>query len=191
MSAAPRIPFDMPCEGLRMTAEEFLALGETDQRLELVDGVVVVSPSPLQPHQRVARQVLFQLMKAAEAMRGLEVFYEIDVVLAERLVYRPDIVVFAPGRLTDKVGNIEVVPDLVVEVLSPDNRRKDLVTKRADYEKHGVGEYWIVEPSDVSVVQLFREGGRFVERPLAGDVLVCASIPGIRVDLAPVRRALQ
>ena len=173
-----------------MTAEEFLALGETDQRLELVDGVVVVSPSPIPLHQKIAGLIFGQLLRCAEELPGLEVYYETDVVLAHRLVYCPDIVVYAPGRLAGIPARLDIPPDLVVEVLSPANRRKDLVSKREDYEKHGVGEYWIIEPSGVCAIVLTRQDARFVETTPVEDVLACAAIAGVRVDLGVVRRAI-
>ncbi len=180
----------MACAGLRMSAEEFLALGETEQRLELVDGVVVVSPSPIPLHQRVAGLLFAQLLQAAEQMPDMQVYYETDVVLARRLVYCPDIVAYSPGRLQSVPARLDLPPDLVVEVLSPENRKKDLVTKREDYEKHGVGEYWIVEPDGVAVTVLARQGAQFVEQSIVGDVIVCRSIPGVRVDLARARRGI-
>lgn len=191
MSALPQPSADLACEGLRMTADEFLALGETEQRLELIDGVVVVSPSPLPLHQKVARLILGQILKIADSGPGLDVYYETDVLLARRTVYCPDIVVYVPGRLAKVPARLDLPPDLAVEVLSPGNRKKDHITKREDYEKYGVGEYWIVEPADVSVVQLVREGDQLVERPSAGDTLVCAAVPSVQVDLSLVRRALR
>lgn len=189
MSAAPQLPLDSPCAGLRMTADEFLALGETDQRLELVDGVVVMSPSPVPLHQRIARLLMRQIEDTLPP--GAQLFHETDVVLAHRLVYCPDIVAYAPGKLRGIPARLDTPPDLAIEILSPENRRKDLVTKREDYEKHGVGEYWIIEPAGVAATILVRQGERFVERtlsPAEADAVVCQSIRGVRVDLGQVRR---
>ena len=171
-----------------MTTEEFLALGETEQRLELVDGVVVVLPRPIPLHQKVAQLIMAQIEQTLPG--GAELFHSTDVVLAHRLVYCPDIVVYAPGRLAGIPARLDIPPDLVVEVLSPANRRKDLVSKREDYEKHGVGEYWIIEPSGVSAIVLTRQDTRFVETTPVQDVLACAAIAGVRVDLGVVRRGL-
>jgi Uma2 family endonuclease len=171
-----------------MSAEEFLALGETEQRLELVDGVVVVSPSPMPLHQKIARLIMRQIEDTLPP--GAELFHETDVVLARRLVYCPDILAYAPGRLPVVPARLDVPPDLVVEVLSPANRRKDLISKREDYEKHGVGEYWIIEPNDVSAMVLTRQGASLIDRAPDLNEIVCGSIPGIRLDLAAVRKSL-
>src|SRR5262245_39787163 len=124
MSAAPKYPRDLGFAGLRMTTEEYLSLGETPERYELIDGVVVMSPSPTSKHQRAIRVLLTQFGNACEQMPGLEAFCEYDVALAPGLVYRPDIVVFAPGRFSDAQGHA-VIPDLAVEVFSPSSKAYD------------------------------------------------------------------
>src|ERR1043165_4562307 len=114
MSALPRQPDDAACAGLRMTAEEFLALGETDQRLELVDGVVVMSPSPVPLHQRIARLIMRQLEDTAPV--GAQLFHETDIVLAERLVYCPHIVGYGAGRVPGVPARMGVPPALGIEL---------------------------------------------------------------------------
>lgn len=172
-----------------MTAEEFLALGETPQRLELVDGVVVMSPSPLPLHQRIAFLIMQQIARTMPP--GSQLFHETDVVLAPRLVYCPDIVVYAPGKLHGIPARLDLAPDLVVEVLSPANRRMDRVTKRDDYERHGVGEYWIVEPDDLSLEAFRRAGSTFENRALTSGVVECRAVSGVRVDLDALRREIE
>lgn len=163
-----------------MTADEFLALGETDRRLELIDGVVVVSPSPIPLHQKIARV----LMRAVEdtLAPGSELFHETDVVLARRLVYCPDFVVYGPGRWRTVPQRLDIPPDLVVEVLSPHNRRKDLLTKRQDYEAYGVGEYWIIDTADMSALLLRRDGPGFTEFRVTNGEFKCAALPGVTVN---------
>lgn len=58
---------------------------------------------------------------------------------------------------------LRVVPDLMIEVLSPSHEKTDLVKKRAIYEKNDVREYWIVDPKERHVRVLLLEGGRFDE----------------------------
>lgn len=174
-----------------MNAQQFMSLGETGERLELVDGVVVLSPSPGFAHQRVARLVLQQLLSSAGAASGVEVLYKIDVVFAPGLVYCPDIVVYKPGKLNTTTDRLELPPDLVVELLSPTSRVKDLSTKRDDYEKYGVGEYWAVDPADASVRVFRRSGAEFIEEPAAVRAVECASVAGVRVDFTLVRAAIN
>lgn len=171
-----------------MSAEEFLSLGETDNTLELIHGIVVAQRSPLPLHQHVAFLLMRQISDRLPP--GARMFHETDVVLGPRLVYRPDVVAYAPGRLAGIPARLETPPDLVVEVLSPANRKIDLVTKRDDYERHGVGEYWIVEPTTGGVTVLRRRGASMTSEEAKGGSLESTAIPGVWVDLAKIREEI-
>ena len=190
MSAAPRFPSSIGYNGLRMTADEYLAIGETPERYELINGVVFMSPSPSFRHQRVLRHVLKQFETCADRLRGLEIAIDTDLALGEHTVYQPDIAVYAPGRLPTDAAKLEVAPDLAVEILSPSSRPLDLVTKRDDYEKFGVGEYWVIDPIPVTLRRWRREGDRLVETPVDALSVSCESVPGLALDLAKVRAAM-
>src|ERR1043165_9746023 len=99
MSAAPKYPRDVGYAGLKMTAEEFFALGETQEILELIDGVVVMSPSPTPRHQLPVVELLKQIFAWQSAHAAARVFPDTDVRLASGKVYRPDLVVYAQGRM--------------------------------------------------------------------------------------------
>ncbi|MEM6646400.1 MAG: Uma2 family endonuclease, partial [Bacteroidota bacterium] len=82
---------------------------------------------------------------------------------------------------------LEGAPDLVVEVLSPSNRRRDEVVKRALYEKYGVEEYWIVD-SEADTVRIYRlTDDGYVEAAAltatAGDVLTSPMLPSFALPL--------
>jgi Uma2 family endonuclease len=187
MSAAPKyqpkFPSDLGYAGLRMTADEFFGLGETTERYELIDGVVIMSPSPTPTHWKIVRL----LIRALEAWdQSAELFAEIDLRLGPNVVYRPDLSVYAPGRLKSVPRRLETAPDLVVEVLSPDSKAIDLITKRADYEAFGVGEYWVFDPKLGTVRAWKCEDGKFVENPQAGLLLQSSTLRGFAFDLNPV-----
>lgn len=175
--------------GMRMTNEQFLALGETPERYELINGVVVMSPSPTSKHQRAIRRLLAQLDDACDRMPGLEALSEYDISLGPGLILQPDVVVFAPGRFSDAAGH-SVVPDLAIEVISPSSRRHDLTIKLQSYDRFGVGEYWVIDPDDGSVQCWRRRAprGAFVSVPVEGDLLPSSAIPGLVIDLRPIRR---
>jgi Uma2 family endonuclease len=104
----------------------------------------------------------------------------LDVRLAADLVCRSDLVFLRHSRIKKPLRRIDVAPDIVVEVLSPDSASMDLQTKLADYERHGVGEYWVVSLDSHIGVRLFQlENGRFAER--RGD-LASAVLPGFVLD---------
>lgn len=195
MSAAPRHPGGSGYAGLRMTADEFLALGETRERYELIDGVVVMSPSASGPHSEIAVEIIYQLKSFAHQARTIRVFADIDTRFGPMLVYRPDVLVYLINRLAGGAKRRDLMPDLAVEILSPSNRSQDLVTRRHDYNHRGVGEYWIIDPEAPHASQfraLQRQGGgAFTETLATGDSLPSSAIAGFTLDLAPIRAIIE
>jgi Uma2 family endonuclease len=191
MSAVPRHPDGHA--GLRMTADEYLALGETQDRYELIDGVVVMSPSASDEHSEIAVSIAAQLSVFAHRTGSIRVFADIDTRFGPGIVYRPDVLVYLGTRLQGAVRRRDLAPDLVVEVLSPSNRGLDLVTKRRDYDRFGVGEYWIVDPEggQIRVLQRRADGEPFVESLVSGDTLASVSLSGFVLDLKPVRAIME
>jgi len=124
---------------------EFLALPESHDRLELIDGEIILGPSPTPVHQlivaRLCRLVGTWVDANPPAFLGLS---PLDVRLAPGRIVQPDLFVLL-GGLTSFEGPIDAVPELVIEVLSRD-RGYDRVTKRVLYAQAGVQEYWIVDP---------------------------------------------
>lgn len=198
MSAvAPKQP---ACEsgfaGLRLTAEEFFALPDDGNRYELIDGVLIMSPSPTPRHQLVAKLILRQLDDFVERQGLGLVLYETDVWLRERLgggevVYRPEIMFIAAVRLAEVRGRIQLAPDLVVEVISPESRGLDTRTKFADYERAGVREYWLIDPPNEEMRFYRLADGRFVEAPASESHYESAVVPGFRLELARIRAAFR
>jgi Uma2 family endonuclease len=169
-----------------MTADEYCAIGETAERTELIDGVVVMSPSPQPRHQQVVQRVFRQLDAYADAIGGM-VFLDTDVRLASSHVYRPDVVAYAAGKLISIPDRLTSPPDLAIEVLSAGTAAYDLITKRDDYERFGVGEYWVVDPRTAAVRCWKRQGSRLVEVVPEGDSVASASLPGFVMDMRPIR----
>lgn len=180
--------------GLRMTAEGFFSLPESDSWLELVDGVVVMSPSPTPLHQKVAFWLAAQLAAHLERHPVGEAFLELDVHLGcgpkgADIVYRPDLVFLRTERVAACRQRIVGPPDLVVEIVSETSRRFDRETKKVDYERCGVHEYWIIDP-ECGVITFFRAAsGRFAEVPSQADLFVSQAVPGFALDLSRLRKA--
>jgi Uma2 family endonuclease len=191
MSAVPRQPEGFA--GLRMSADEYLALGETHDRYELIDGVVVMSPSPTPSHSEVINEVVYQLKAFARGPNAPRVFTDTDLRVGPSVVYRPDLAAYLPARLPRSPAALSSPPDLVAEVLSPSNRALDLITKRRDYERFGVGEYWIFDPQTVQVRACQRPAADqpFVESLVTADALPSRIFPGFTLDLRPVRAIMR
>ena len=178
--------------GTRMSLDEFLALGETDERLELFDGVLYLMSTPTKDHQFLMRRIgiHFEAFLDEFDIPPYEVHHDITTILSAELqrAVEPDLVVILAGR--DDIGgvrHVEGVPDIVVEILSTD-RNHDLVFKRRIYAEAGVPEYWIFDPVNDTVLPLELRDGAYAERPAltAADTLSTPLLPGLSIPLADV-----
>jgi Uma2 family endonuclease len=138
------------------TRAEVLALPNDGNRYELVDGELLVSPTPRLTHQVVVRS-LYRLIDAYVLEHNLGEPFELpgDLSLGAGLVVQPDIFVIRelpelPSGTWADVG----VPILVVEVLSPSTARHDRIVKRRAYQRAGVATYWIVD-TDAQLVEVW------------------------------------
>lgn len=127
-----------------VSEEEYLRLPESVDRIELVDGEVIVSPSPSYWHQEMLGQMVMALRAWAARQLGPVVIGQspLDVRFGPGRILQPDAFVILDHAIArDDEGPIDRVPDLCVEVLSTD-RAYDRVTKRFLYAAAGVREYW-------------------------------------------------
>jgi Uma2 family endonuclease len=166
-----------------------------DERWELIRGVAYsMSPAPNTEHQRILMKLSAEFYLFLKG-KPCEVFpAPFDVRLLKDkgkvnddsidTVVQPDISVVCDASKIDKKGCIGA-PDLVVEILSESTAGKDQGEKLELYEKHGVSEYWVVDPwSKILVVHI--NANRVFERPTSytlGHVVEVKTIPGMRVDL--------
>lgn len=175
---------------VRLTYEDYRDLPDDGKRYELIDGDLNVTPAPATKHQVVVIQLVRSLGDwVLEQKLGVVFTAPFDVVLSTEDVVQPDLVYVAnENRARVKPDRLEGPPDLVVEVLSEHHRRRDEVIKLHLYERHDVGEYWIVDPDLETVKVLELTGGgyrRTAELSAeAGDVLSSARIPGFDVEVA-------
>ncbi len=169
--------------GLRMSAAEFLALPETDERYELVDGVILMSPSASWGHQRIVTEILTQLtVFLRDHPIGVAVM-DIDVKLRDDLVLRPNVVYLCADKAARVKRQVIEPPDLVVEVVSPGAARRDLNEKRSDYEAAGAAEYWVIDPQTGEFHFFTLSGGRYAPFASTGERLASKIIPGFEMNL--------
>jgi Uma2 family endonuclease len=161
--------------GGRFTRADLEAMPDDGRRHELVDGTLVVTPSPSHRHQRCSLRLAVLLHE--ECPGDLEVVAApFDIALAEDTIMQPDLLVARRKDFTDK--DLSGVPVLVIEILSASTRQVDLHLKRARYEAAGCPSYWIVDPEAPSIVVLELENGRYVERARAlGSEEIEVSLP--------------
>lgn len=126
-------------------------------RCEVIFNVLSMSPSPTSEHQLLLMDLsaqLFYFLKKDN--KGKIIPSPIDVYLNDKLsVVQPDILIILKDRehLIQKDG-VYGAPDVVIEILSPNNRLHDTQKKKSLYEKAGVKEYFIVDPENKDVVLL-------------------------------------
>jgi Uma2 family endonuclease len=158
-----------------LTRADLAAMPDDGHRYELIDGVLVVSPSPSMPHQSVLFELAVQLRNACPT--HLKVYVApLDVTFADDTVLQPDVLVVdrpVAGQLTLTQG-----PLLAVEILSPSTRHLDLAFKRARYEAAACPSYWVVDPDLPSIVCWeFRDGSYHEVAQATGEETVTVSQP--------------
>ena len=175
----------MPDVAKVWTREEVLALPEDGNRYELVDGELLVTPSPRPLHQ-IAVGVLNDRLRpyVREHRLGTVLSSPADLDLRAGQLLQPDIFVVRttdglPLRKWAQAG----IPLLVVEVLSPSTVRSDRITKRRRYQRSGVPAYWIVDV-DARLVEVW--AAQDTAPAIIDDFLLwqpSPSVPALSIDL--------
>ena len=179
---------EAPVRNKRWTVEDYFALDTDSERYELLEGELVLSPSPSFRHQYVANELNYVLQTWARRRRVGEVYMgPLDIVLSPEDVVQPDIVFYRSGRLAGVgKGPVRTLPDLAVECISPFRPAFDRVHKKALYERSGIPHYWIVDP-DAATLEAYRLGpaGYELADELSGDdVFEPELFPGLRFRLS-------
>lgn len=174
----------------RKTVEDYLRLPE-GTLAELIEGEILMSPSPKARHQRFVSNLHFAVRQFVEARRlGLVLDSPMDVHLPSGAVVQPDLIFVATANLSIVKDWIRGAPDLLIEVLSPESIDRDRFTKRELYAASGVKEYWIVD-GDASAVEVLRlAGDRYAPHGYfeAQDTITSPVLSGL---LLPVRQVLD
>ena len=174
-----------------LTYQDYLDAPGEDTRYELLKGELVVVASPNRYHQTAATKMCTRMDSIAEENDLGWVFVApFDVLLEDDIdglsVVQPDLIFVSKDRghiITD--ANIQGAPDLVVEILSPSSRRRDWRDKLELYERHGVREYWVIDPDNrMAWIMRLRDGRLDMRRAYRlGDVAESAVIEGFSVSL--------
>ncbi|MBI4334938.1 MAG: Uma2 family endonuclease [Chloroflexi bacterium] len=176
--------------GIKFTYEDYRSLPESEtKRYELLEGELVVAPSPNERHQSVSRNLeflLFQFVK--DNNLGTIYFASFDVHLGDN-VLQPHIMYISRDRLSIITRDeIHGPPDLVIETLSPATAARDRNIKRTVYARRGVRELWIVDPEGeaIEVAKLGKAGLETTGIYKKGETLRSHVLPGFRPDLREV-----
>ena len=188
----------------RVTAEEFFKYAPDDKKAELIDGVMIVSPPPLDAHERVQGFLYTLLRMFVEIFDLGEVRgSRTAVMLTEGHIFEPDILFIARDRLDIiEERGMKGAPDLVIEILSASTAERDRGVKFHTYERAGVRELWLIDPYGPAGTEFYQRQGDIFKpvMPDAAGVVQALALPGFKLNtnwlwpaekFIPVRQALQ
>ena len=146
----------------KISYEAYMELIESsDQRYELIDGEIYLMASPGFKHQVVVNEISWHFHNYFKDKACRSLTAPLDVRLfgyatkfeEDPNVVQPDVVVICDEDKVNENNRYEGIPTLVVEVLSPSTKGKDMAAKLNLYMKSGVSEYWIVDIDTKSIIQ--------------------------------------
>lgn len=168
-----------------------------EERLELIKGKIFrMSPAPNRIHQKISWGIAGELHDYLKGKPCEAYSAPFDVRLPQRskqdkdivTVVQPDICVICDASKLDDKGCIGA-PDIIIEILSPSNSKKELANKYDVYEEAGVKEYWLFANEIKACFQyiLNKEGRYFAGKPLTiGDTVTTPILPGFSLNLEEV-----
>jgi Uma2 family endonuclease len=177
----------------RYTYADYLSW-QLKERVELIKGRIFrMSPAPSVRHQQIVGNLFF-VFKAFLKNTPCQVFvspFDVRLIQADKnTVVQPDICVICDKEKLDEQG-CNGAPDLIIEILSPGNSRKERKEKFELYEENGVKEYWLVETNEESIiVYTLNENGQYIgSKPYVPEEVISSSVlPGLEV---PVKEAFE
>lgn len=158
MDAAPSYDMLPPLPGSKKqgeyTLEDYLAL-PSDERWELIDGCLIRMESPGTEHQLISGGLQYAFSTCIREHDApcvvLAAPMDVQLDMDDRTVVEPDLIILCDRK---KLGRKRIfgAPDLLVEILSPATRSRDVLWKNSKYQKAGVREYWMVDPMEKKVI---------------------------------------
>ena len=174
---ASEIAHLFPAQG-EWSVDDYLSL-ETNHLVEYANGHVEVLPMPSPRHQRIVfflQRIIWEFISAARLGEVLSA--PLPIELWPKKFREPDIIFITAEKLAHQDQTHWREVDLVMEVVSPDNPQRDNKTKREEYARAGIPEYWIVDPQKqlITVLELqgkrYHEHGEFKSGQIATSVLL-------------------
>jgi len=176
---------------IKFTYKDYKSLPESEtKRYELIEGELIIVPSPNEYHQRISGRLEF-ILRAFVEDKNLGRVYDapFDVVFSKEDVVQPDILFISKARskiITEE--GIRGAPDLVIEILSPATSERDQTYKKTLYARHGVREYWIVDPEEktIEVMTLGKAGFESSGSYGKMDTMKSPVFPNLAINLSEV-----
>jgi len=179
-----------PTQG-KWTEEAYFSLPETNRIIELSEGRLIITPSPTDQHQKISFKLSLLTGNYVLSNNLGEARYSpLDVRLWPGTIRQPDIVYMSnthKDRISEKYWG---VPDLVMEILSESTEKQDRTEKFHEYEKAGVLEYWIVDPSEQNIEVFVLDQGTYklLGKWGAGEVAQSKVLAGFEVKVDEIMK---
>lgn len=170
---------------------------EMDEMVELIKGKVFkwAAAAPGMSHQQVSIRLgsAFLIFLKGKPCQVFQAPFDVRLPVKSKknhdidTVLQPDLCVICDESKLDEAGCVGA-PDLVVEILSPGNNRKELKLKYAVYEESGVKEYWVIHPIEQTLLIYTLTDGKYQSSGLfvSGDYVESSCIEGFRLNLEEI-----
>ena len=171
-------------------------LWKIKDRLEILKGKIFkMSPAPAISHQKISGNLYGEMYHYFKGKSCKLFAAPFDVVLKnknglEDSVVQPDLCVVCDPKKLENDKRCLGAPDLIIEILSPGNTKKEMRNKYELYEESGVMEYWVVRPVDKEITQFVLENGKYRALPpiIEGDMVSSAKFPELTVATEDIFR---
>jgi len=184
------VAYLFPRQG-QWSVDEYLAL-DTNRLIEFSHGILEVLTMPTQSHQFIVGYLYSLLLLFAKDM-GKVLMAPLHVQLWPGKIREPDVVFMLTAHDERREDRFWRGADLVIEVVSPDDRRRDFEVKRREYARANIPEYWIVDQQEAVIVVLTLENGRYLEhgRFQTGTTATSQLLAGFTVEVTAVFEAAK
>ena len=141
---------------------------DTNHLVEFSHGRIEVLPMPTDTHQGIIGSLLLIFGDATRRLGGKLLCAPMPLRIYPGRICEPDLLFLANAADPRRQNAYWTGADLVIEVVSPDDPARDLVTKRSEYAQAGIPEYWIVDPQTETITVLRLEEASYVEHGVFG-----------------------
>lgn len=161
------------------------------ERVELIKGYVVkMSPAPSATHQKISWNLSYSIAqylknKKCDAFTApIDVRLNLSSAKKNTTIVQPDLIIVCDSTKIEESGCLGA-PDLVVEIASPGNSKKELKTKFTLYEENKVREYWVINYVEQQLFQyqLTDDTFELVKLHFSDDTLQCCIFPNFKIKL--------
>lgn len=171
-------------QDIHLTYEDYCQL-DTDQRMEIINGVPIVMQAPSIAHQTVVINLSFEFKSYFKGKTCRPFVAPVDVRInydqRDDKIVQPDLLVVCDPRTLEDGQALKGAPDLIVEIVSPSSAKYDRVTKFNLYQEAGVKEYWLVDTVNQIVEVFVLENERYVAFDRNEEVVKSALFPDLMV----------